>query len=523
MRLIFAPLFLYFGILLSNAQSKEWVVVMSQGSGHNGQSMVTRTAFPAKEMEGNWNNGKAVTSLDHGDGLWVLIASKVPDTGKQIYFTSSDFPGSKVQENWRKGYKLKEMVYGDRQWSAIMSQRLPYRSQAYFFRKSFPKEAIQKCFGEGKRISDLTFGNGQWAVVLSENTGYASQQVITSKDFPKERIDEFWRQGFQITELCRGGGLWTVVMSKGSSITSQQLLMGKPFPSGQIKDLWEKRYRVTSVAFGGEYVPESPIVVTTRKSIPKKEIPKENIPKKPSKKSETYILAVGIANYSQAPRLNYTDDDAHRLGLFFKSPEGGAIGEDHIKVLVNEEATLQNVRDGLEQFAKKADEDDVVIFYFSGHGKADLLIPYEYNGKGPHISHYEVKRILSSSKAKQKLFIADMVHSSIIASQNKDISKISPQNYYHAFSGANPNIALMLSYKSSETPTRKGPKVQGLYNYYLIQGLKGSADSNADLRVSLGEIQQYLEQDLKDSKDDQKLHLLGTYDEDVPLIHLAGE
>lgn len=42
--------------------------------------------------------------------------------------------------------------------------------------------------------------------------------------------------------------------------------------------------------------------------------------------------------------------------------------EDHMKVLINEEATLANIIEGLNWLSNVSDDDDIVLFYFSGHG-----------------------------------------------------------------------------------------------------------------------------------------------------------
>ena len=36
------------------------------------------------------------------------------------------------------------------------------------------------------------------------------------------------------------------------------------------------------------------------------------------------------------PVLRYTDDDAYQMYAFFKSPEGGALDDEHIRILINE-------------------------------------------------------------------------------------------------------------------------------------------------------------------------------------------
>ena len=46
-----------------------------------------------------------------------------------------------------------------------------------------------------------------------------------------------------------------------------------------------------------------------------------------------------MASYKHMPALQYTDDDAYRMYAFLKSPEGGALKDEQIKILVDDAAT----------------------------------------------------------------------------------------------------------------------------------------------------------------------------------------
>ncbi|MDX1912773.1 MAG: hypothetical protein SFV22_14880, partial [Saprospiraceae bacterium] len=59
--------------------------------------------------------------------------------------------------------------------------------------------------------------------------------------------------------------------------------------------------------------------------------------------SKVWALVVGVASYDHMPVLRYTDDDAYRFYAFLKSLEGGALPDDQVRVLIDEEATRDNV------------------------------------------------------------------------------------------------------------------------------------------------------------------------------------
>lgn len=59
-------------------------------------------------------------------------------------------------------------------------------------------------------------------------------------------------------------------------------------------------------------------------------------------KGSTYAVVVGISDYQDPdiPDLRFADKDAEAFANFLRSPAGGSLDEDHLKVLINDEATV---------------------------------------------------------------------------------------------------------------------------------------------------------------------------------------
>ncbi len=83
--------------------------------------------------------------------------------------------------------------------------------------------------------------------------------------------------------------------------------------------------------------------------------------------TNTYAVVVGISDYQDEliPDLKYAHQDAEAFANFLRSPVGGALDEDHLKVLINEEATQGNLDAELDWLWDIAKENDRVIIYFS--------------------------------------------------------------------------------------------------------------------------------------------------------------
>jgi hypothetical protein len=63
-------------------------------------------------------------------------------------------------------------------------------------------------------------------------------------------------------------------------------------------------------------------------------------------KGNVYAMVAGISNYPFVKPLNFAEEDALLFLEFLKSDAGGNVPENHIKLLLNEQATHANVTSG---------------------------------------------------------------------------------------------------------------------------------------------------------------------------------
>jgi hypothetical protein len=255
---------------------------------------------------------------------------------------------------------------------------------------------------------------------------------------------------------------------------------------------------------------------------------KENLPADPvrmdnSKNVKIWAVVVGVGKYTAMPSLRFTDDDAYRFYSFLKSPEGGALPDNQIAVLVDEAATRQNILSTMRQYFLKADANDVVLLYFSGHGLEGCFLPVDYDGYNNKLRHEEIKQIFQQSKAKHKLCIADACHSGSLNLGNGDLVAKGPvpvtlERYYHAFEEADGGIALLMSSKAEELSLEDHGLREGVFTYYVLQGLKGRADANGDYLITIKELYNYVYAKVRDyTAGAQTPVLTGTYDDNMPV------
>lgn len=88
-----------------------------------------------------------------------------------------------------------------------------------------------------------------------------------------------------------------------------------------------------------------------------------------------WALVVGISQFadSNIPPLKYTAEDAKLFAATLEQPGGGGFAADHIRTLVDGEATTTNIRAGLNWVARNAKPEDLVVIFVATHGSARTL------------------------------------------------------------------------------------------------------------------------------------------------------
>ncbi|GAA5219473.1 caspase family protein [Membranihabitans marinus] len=230
-----------------------------------------------------------------------------------------------------------------------------------------------------------------------------------------------------------------------------------------------------------------------------------------------YLVIVGISRYENFKTLKYSDDDAYRVYAFFKSPEGGAVPEKNIRILIDESATKENIYHAMEEITTKADENDVVICYFAGHGLNGYFLPVDSDGYRHKISYYNLQNFLSQSKSQKRIFMADACFSgSLMAS--RDGNDVNIDKFYQALMKTQESTAFLLSSKEEEFSKESSGLRQGVFSYYLIQGLQGYADADHNDMVTIDELYNYIRNEVRTyTKNEQNPILLGQYSPNLPL------
>lgn len=233
-----------------------------------------------------------------------------------------------------------------------------------------------------------------------------------------------------------------------------------------------------------------------------------------------YALIVGASRYEHFKSLMYTDDDAYQVYAFLRSPEGGAVPDDHIRILIDESAIAENIYKGLDDIITMAGPEDVVMVYFAGHGLQGFYVPTDSDGYKNRVEYEDIKERLENCQARQKLVIADACYSGSLLAAKTPIFE-SVDLFYKKLSASGGGTAFLLSSKSEEYSLESQGLRQGIFSHYLVSGLKGKADVNSDRLVTLDELYTYIYTNVRTySGNLQSPVLAGDIDRSMPLASI---
>ena len=216
----------------------------------------------------------------------------------------------------------------------------------------------------------------------------------------------------------------------------------------------------------------------------------------------SWALIIGIDKYENVHKLNYAVDDAESIkDILINSFD---FPEENVSLLINEQASKQNIIKSFSTITKNAKSNDRVVVFFAGHGETmDLpgggekgyLIPVEGDANDLYVTSIpmdELKQIALMSKAKHMLYLVDACYGGIAAVGSRGLAQEETPTY----------LKKVTKFQSRQVITAggRGEKViekpewgHSAFTLNLKRGLKeGAADMNSDGYITANELGMFL-------------------------------
>lgn len=224
---------------------------------------------------------------------------------------------------------------------------------------------------------------------------------------------------------------------------------------------------------------------------------------------KVWAVVVGVDKYPHLPHLKYAVKDARAFYDLLLNTN--LVSPDNIFFVTNEKAKLSNLRSILgTKLKQSAGPDDMVIIYFAGHGATErdskspdgdglekYLLPYNAHPKDLYASALpmrEISFILNRINSERLIFIADSCYSGASGGRTVSIGGIRANisdSFINRIASGKGRV-IMTASSANEVSVEDDALQHGIFTYYLIEGLKGSADYDSDGLVTVDEAYRYV-------------------------------
>lgn len=219
--------------------------------------------------------------------------------------------------------------------------------------------------------------------------------------------------------------------------------------------------------------------------------------------AKVFLVSVGISDYPGTENdLTLPANDARTISWLYSKNT-----QVTYKQLVNEQATVANILSALQETFKNASTNDIVVFFFSGHGYPGGFVAYD-----KLLSYGKIRRAIAKCKSKNKMIFADACFAGKIRTPGR-----SSRNDIAA--ARNANVMLFLSSRGNEVSKEKPSMKNGFFTTYLERGLRGRADVDRNRVITAKELFDYVHAGVvKLSGDAQHPVMWGKFPDDMPVM-----
>lgn len=216
--------------------------------------------------------------------------------------------------------------------------------------------------------------------------------------------------------------------------------------------------------------------------------------------SKVLLVAVGIGDYPKPiNKLNLPTKDALAIQTLIDKN-----GDSGTAILLDQAATKSAIISEIHARFDHASTDDIIIFFFSGHGYKGGFVAYD--GEMPYTM---IREAMGASKCKNKMIFADACFSGKMRQGKRQVKD----------ENSDSNVMLFLSSRDNETSIERRDMTNGFFTICLKDGLSGKADANRDRTITAKEIFDFVSKNVKKlSRDKQHPVMWGNFSNNMPVI-----
>jgi hypothetical protein len=174
--------------------------------------------------------------------------------------------------------------------------------------------------------------------------------------------------------------------------------------------------------------------------------------------------------------------------------------DGRIKILTDqgdELPTRENILVALKSIASATEPDDLLLFYYSGHGVEKNGESYLVARNGRHLIIEEtaipiskVKEIMRSASARAKVIIIDACHSGVRL--DKGSAAVMTDEFIHRVFEEAKGFAILASCEQGQVSYEWCQNERSVFTHYFLEALQGAADFDAKGFITIQDVNRYV-------------------------------
>jgi hypothetical protein len=215
---------------------------------------------------------------------------------------------------------------------------------------------------------------------------------------------------------------------------------------------------------------------------------------------DAVAIIIGIADYKNLPRADFANDDA---SVFYDyAVRALGIKPENIKLLVDANADEVAIYQAFKTWlpSRVRSTTDVYVYY-SGHGlpaeggKELYLLPQRAHRdliEKTAISQKEISGFIQAARPLSVTIFLDSCYSGLARSGETLIASARPVALKTEKQLFPDNFTVITASQADQISSSSPDLKHGIFSYYLMRGMEGDADANRDGKITTGEMQAYL-------------------------------
>ena len=222
-------------------------------------------------------------------------------------------------------------------------------------------------------------------------------------------------------------------------------------------------------------------------------------------KPKLYVLAVGVAKY-QNPTFNLglPSKDARDFAAVLTRQKGLLYSDVQVRLLVDADATKDNILDGLDWLQHQVTARDVGMMFLAGHGMNDSNNKYFFlpHNADPEkllrtaVPNADIKDALGSLAGKVVFFI-DTCHSGNALGTARTRGVMDVSAFVNDLASAENGVVVFAASTGSQLSLEDPAWGNGAFTKAVVEGLSGGADLERSGKITLKALDYFIDERVK--------------------------